>query len=137
MSIKENQLPTAQEVTENNLIRTVDENGASQNMTIDQLGGLVGGGAIGGGIEFFNINDGFSYDDLRTAIDAHKLCILSGHVDSASIDTRTYYFLATLIYEDEPDDDYSYRAHFIGTDENNLSIERFVSTTNYGNMDLE
>lgn len=47
MSIKENQLPTAQEVTENNLIRTVNENGASQNMTVEQLGGLVGGS--GGG----------------------------------------------------------------------------------------
>lgn len=46
MSIKENQLPTAQEVTENNLIRTVDENGASQNMTVEQLGGLVGDNGI-------------------------------------------------------------------------------------------
>ena len=55
MSIKENQLPTAQEVTENNLIRTVDENGASQNMTVEQLGGLVGGDS-GEDSEIFNIN---------------------------------------------------------------------------------
>lgn len=48
MSIKENQLPTAQEVTENNLIRTVSDEGKSENMTMDQLGGLIGGS--GGGV---------------------------------------------------------------------------------------
>ena len=42
MSIKENQLPTAEAVSANNLIRTVSDEGKSENMTVEQLGGLIG-----------------------------------------------------------------------------------------------
>lgn len=44
MSIKEANLPVAEEVTSENLIRTVSGGGNSQNMTVEQLGGLVGDG---------------------------------------------------------------------------------------------
>lgn len=89
MSIKENQLPTAQEVTENNLIRTVDENGASQNMTVDQLGGLVGGGGnlvltetvtSDGDIETHTLSA--TYNEMINAINNGGLLIVVDNVSS-------------------------------------------------------
>lgn len=96
MSIKENQLPTAQEVTENNLIRTVDENGVSQNMTVEQLGGLVGGGS-----DTFVVNvvgDSFprhldkTYAEIREAWQSKHIVLNESYMRANYVDYATTIF---------------------------------------------
>ena len=87
MGIKENQLPTASEVTENNLIRTVNENGASQNMTVDQLGGLVGSG---GGLV------------LHLDPDTKRLDKTYGEINSVISNGGSVY-ICFYLYNDSPD----------------------------------
>lgn len=135
MAIKENQLPTAQEVTENNLIRTVDENGASQNMTVDQLGGLVGGG------EIFLITATYHQEEEYTDLDktwqeihdayyAGKMCYIVKHEEgegedySHYSDGRALVFLVSQV--NDINGDY---------EENNYSVESIIS--NYSTRDAD
>lgn len=141
MAIKENQLPTAQEVTENNLIRTVDENGASQNMTVEQLGGLVGGGgalfvtvtenngSYSADKTFSEINQAFTsgilifaklVNNIQPGRYTANICPLIFATESV--------FIFAASYMDEDDGDYTVHSYEFFITDNNLVMfnERHV-----------
>lgn len=74
MGVKEKNLPSAVTVTEDNLIRTVSEDGHSQNMTIDQLKAALGipmnvyatRQDIGGGVWKFTLSA--TYSEIKQAM---------------------------------------------------------------------